>query len=78
MTRKPSPSAMPCPQCGCRLRLVMDSRPSTQDPDGYIRRRIKCGKGHRYNTYERPAMAWERHDHLVSTISALKALVGNL
>ena len=75
MTRKPNPSAIPCPVCGCLLRLVTNSRHSKADKDGYIRRRIECGKGHRYNTYERPALAWERHDHLAGTIRKLKDLV---
>jgi rRNA maturation protein Nop10 len=42
-------NSMPCPECGLKLSVVIDSRPNSDA----IRRRRVCPKGHRYTTYEK-------------------------
>lgn len=69
---------IPCPVCNSKHRIVLDSRSKPNGGEPFIRRRIQCANGHRYSTYERPAWAWEKHDHMQSLIDELKALVKRL
>ena len=68
-----------CPVCQSKLRSVVDCRsPKSERSGPFIRRRIKCGNGHSYTTYERPAWLWDRDDGPRKAVKRIKELVEKL
>lgn len=42
---------MACPECGCRMSIILPYRPKREVEDGFGRVRL-CDNGHRFDTYE--------------------------